>query len=69
MTLKVVPLPALHGIKFDVIFEDYYVVTMEMDDQQLRQHRCGVADAITLHIKQWLAERDYDVDDLYVIFY
>lgn len=69
MTLKVVPLPALHGIKFDVIMEDNCVVTLEVDDQQLRQYRCSMADAIALHIKHWLLENGYPVDDLQILFY
>lgn len=69
MTLKVVPLPTMHGIKFDVIFEDYCVITLELDDQQLRQYRCSVADATVLYLKEWLAERGYQVDDLQILFF
>lgn len=68
MTLKVVPLPALEGIKFDVIMEDLCVVTLALEDEQLRQYRCSVSQAIEAHVREWLAQHNYAVDELQIIF-
>ena len=50
MTVKVVPLAAQQGLKFDLILPDGYVVTILMDEYEVRQYRGNVADVIEAKI-------------------
>lgn len=69
MTLKIVSLPAQHGIKFDVILQDNCVVTLTVDDTKLLQYRCSVADVVYIEVKNWLLEQGYAVDELHLQFF
>jgi hypothetical protein len=61
MTVKVVPLPAQQGLKFDVILEGGYVKTFNMDDYELRQYRgLSIADVIEQKVIDLLAQLGYN---------
>lgn len=68
MTIKVIPLPALQGLKFDVVLPDGYIVTMEMDDYQIRQYRGSIADVIEAKVLDWLDLNGYTRDSVAIIY-
>lgn len=68
MTVKIVPLPARQGIKFDLILPDGYIVTIEMDDYESRQYRGSISDVIYAKVVDWMEMNDYTVHNLQVVF-
>lgn len=68
MTVTVVPLPAQHGLKFDLILPDGYIVTFELDEYQIRAYRGSIADVLRAHIESWLEQNEYSVDNLQIVF-
>ena len=69
MILKVVPLPAQQGIKFDLILPDYFVVTLAMDDYELRAYgSVSMTEAIELRVLQWLRDNNYNEDGISILF-
>lgn len=74
MTVKIVPIhsqnePYSHGIKFDVILEEGHVVTLEMDEYEIRAYRgAPLADIIENRVWIWLQSNDYDPETISIIF-
>lgn len=68
MTVKVVPLPAHEGLKFDLILEDGYIVTISMNDYEVRQYRGSISDVIYAKILDWCDLNGYNVYGLKVIY-
>lgn len=68
MTVRVVPLPALQGLKFDLILPDGYIVTISMDDYEVRQYRGSISDVIHAKVLDWLEMNDYTVSQLHIIY-
>jgi hypothetical protein len=68
VTVKIVPLPARQGIKFDLILPDGYIVTIEMDDYESRQYRGSISDVIYAKVVDWMEMNDYTVHNLQVVF-
>lgn len=69
MILKVVALPCVQGIKFDLILEAGYVVTLACDEAELRlMGPISIANAIELKVLQWLRDNDYSTDNISLVF-
>lgn len=68
MIVKVVPLPCEQGLKFDIILPDMYVVTIRMEEYELRAHRASIADVIEIKVLEWLAQNDYEDDEVVIVY-
>lgn len=68
MIVKVVPLPVQQGLKFDLILPDGYIVTIRMEEYEVRAHRASVADVIELKVLEWLAQNDYEDEEVVIVF-
>lgn len=68
MIVKVVPLAAQDGIAFDLILDTGYVKQFTLSDYELRAYRASVADVIEATVLQWLAENDYQDDEVSIIY-
>lgn len=68
MTVKIVPLPAHEGLKFDLILEDGYIVTISMTDYEVRQYRGSISDVIYAKVLDWCYFNEYPTDGLRLIF-
>ena len=64
MNVTVVPLPVPAGLKFDLILPDGYIVTIEMDDYQIRAYRGSIMDVLRAKILDWLEQHDYGTENL-----
>lgn len=70
MTLRVIPLKAQSGLKFDLVFESYHVVTLHISDAELAQNP-GLSERSQIEKKvlDYLDDNGYTVDSLYLYFY
>lgn len=68
MTVKVVPIPAKEGLKFDLILPDGYIVTISMDDYEVRQYRGTISDVVYAKIIDWMDQNGYNTYGLKVIY-
>lgn len=68
MTVRVVPLPAQQGLKFDLILPDGYIVTISMDDYEVRQYRGSIADVIYAKVLDWMDLNGYTADKLHITY-
>lgn len=69
MEVKVIALPAQQGIKFDLILPYNYVVTITMDEYEVRHYRSGsIADVIEQKVLDFLRQNDYPVDTVSIIY-
>jgi hypothetical protein len=68
VTVKVVPLAAQQGLKFDLILPDGYVVTILMDEYEVRQYRGNVTDVIEAKVLDWMIQNDYTIGNVKLIF-
>ncbi len=66
--VRVVPLPVQQGLKFDLILPDGYVVTISMDEYEVRAYRGSVSDVIYAKVIDWLENNDYPTTNVQVIF-
>lgn len=69
MTIKIVPLPTPQGLKFDIITQDGYVKSIEMDDYEVRQFRgATIADIIEHKVLDFLHQAGYTVDTVTIVY-
>lgn len=69
MTIKVVPLHAHQGIKFDLILPDHYAVTIELSEADIRHiGPYSMTHIVELRVLAWLAENNYETDSVSIIF-
>jgi hypothetical protein len=66
--VKIVPLPVMQGLKFDVILPDGYIVTVTMDEYEVRSYRGSVADVISAKVLDWMQVNDYSDSNVEFIF-
>ena len=70
MTLRVVPLPAQSGLKFDLIFESYHVLTLHISEAELAQNPgLSPRSQIEKKVLDYLDDNGYNIDSLYLYFY
>lgn len=58
----------MQGLKFDVVLSDGYIVTMEMNDYEIRAYRGSIADVIEAKILDWLDLNGYDKETVSIIY-
>lgn len=66
--VRVVPLPVQSGLKFDLILPDGYIITITMDEYEVRQYRGSIADVIYAKVVDWMESNDYTTTGLSVIY-
>lgn len=66
--VKVIPLPVQQGLQFDVVLPDGYIITMTMDEYEVRQYRGSVADVIEAKVLDWMEQNEYTTSNLQFIF-
>lgn len=67
MVVKIIPLPALQGLKFDMILPDGYIVTITMEEYEVRQYRGAVIDVIHAKVNDWMEQNDYSTNNLQIM--
>lgn len=68
MIVKVVPLAAQQGLKFDLILPDGYVVTISMDEYEVRHYRGSISEVIYAKVADWMMVNGYPDEMLKIVF-
>lgn len=68
VVVKIVPLPVQQGLKFDVILPDNYIITMQLDEYEVRQYRGSVSDVVMAKVLDWLEQNEYNDSDVRFVF-
>lgn len=67
MTVRVVPLKAVSGLRFDLILEDFATVTLSVPPEDVRGTD-RLADIIRKRVLDYLQEFGYDANNLHIVF-
>ena len=68
MIVKIVPLPIMQGLQFDVILPDGYIVTMTMDEYEVRSYRGSISEVISAKVLDWMQANEYNDSNVKFIF-
>ena len=66
--VRIVPLPTQEGIKFDLILPDGYIITLSMDEYEVRQYRGTISAVIEAKVLDWMQNNEYTTEGIQFIF-